>query len=128
MAFSPFNDLEREMLLASKEAPRLPNFFQLLMESEVLFLAFQGPQSENQEEFRIQQLEVNGEVFIPFFSAVERIYEALPRDTPFYRLNGRIFFEVVREHVAVLNPYSQLGWSFPPAQIEELLTTYPAKK
>jgi hypothetical protein len=127
MTFDP-NPLERALQLAASDAAHRPDFFRLLLQSEVFIV---GDAKETEDGDRrvasgtsvaIQQWQQpDGTLVIPFFTSLAAAEQAVEEDVSCLGLPARALFERMRGATLVLNPGLEFGKQFRPQDIEALL-------
>lgn len=123
MAFTPENELEEALLRAAAEPSVRPDFYRLLLESNLTVLGTFG------ETMSIETVANEKGSFHPVFTSPTRMKEFVPVDMPNFTIAGRSLFEATRGAQFVINPGSsmgkilaveEIGWclkSFPPANL-----------
>jgi len=121
--------LEIALRLASADPARRPEFYRLLLESQVFILSrSDGTAKTNRtlaagEKISIQHwLRNDGSPVIPFFSSMAALQRAIAQETPYMAFAARALFEMTRGSPLVLNPKSPYGKELLPQEIEALLT------
>ncbi len=133
MAFKPENKLEEALVAAVKDSAAAPDFYRLLLESNLLV-----PGTVERHEFSDKPFELSpstrlnlvpgfkdGERFLPVFSSLTRMQAYVKADSRYLTLNGRTLLEATRGAPLTLNPNSDYGREFTPAQIAQLLDPEP---
>ena len=64
----------------------------------------------------------DGSSVIPFFTSLRALQLAITSDENYLALPARTFFEITRGAELILNPRSEFGKEFTPAEVEALLT------
>ncbi len=130
MTFVPENDLERALLKAPTDESARPEFYRLLLESELLTLgeiAAGGAPSNAPVEvgrstsMRLSTARRNGRDYILLFSAPSRLNAFAKRQEPYLTLKGRDLFENTRGAYYLLNPGAEHGKELLPDEIAALL-------
>ena len=129
MPFISENKLEEALVRAVKSPATAPDFYRLLLESELLVLGTAVGQEDAGSSFSLEpggelQLvtgENRGEKFLPVFSSLARMQEYVKEESKFLSINGRALFDLTRGAPVVLNPSSEYGREFTPQEIEQLL-------
>ncbi|HUB07782.1 MAG TPA: enhanced serine sensitivity protein SseB C-terminal domain-containing protein [Myxococcales bacterium] len=122
-------DIERLLQLAARDAARRPEFYRALLEATVYVL---GPQGEAAADGRVRlppgaELSLqtwqraDGTPFIPFFTSKAALQRAIQGPAHFVSLPARALLETTRGSALVLNPGSDYGKAFSPAEVEALL-------
>jgi hypothetical protein len=125
------NVLEIALELAASEPAHRPEFFRLLLESTILIFGTSGQLTEGDEglitlkantQIQIKNwVRPDGSSVIPFFSSLRAMQLAITSDEQYLALPARTFFEITRGAELILNPRSQFGKEFTPAEVEALL-------
>lgn len=123
------NPLEAALRLAAAEPAHRPEFYRLLLDSTVYILSpFAGQQSgertfQTGEEIAIQHwTREDGSPVIPFFTSLAILERSIEGESGYIALPARSLLEMTKGSTLVLNPRSDFGKEFPPAEIEALLT------
>ena len=111
MDFVPENELEQAMLLAVSQESVRPDFYRLLLDSELVVLGEIG------EHMSLETVENQGQKFHPAFTSQRRSEAFVPAPLPRFRITGRILFESTRGASFVLNPGSELTKTLSPEEI-----------
>ncbi len=129
MVFNPENPLEFALVRASHDSLAAPDFYRLLLESELLVLGTARGQEDAQSRFTLEpgrelQLvvgEENGTRFLPVFSSPARMQDYVKQDSKFLRIQGRALLDLTRGGPVVLNPASEYGKRLSAAEVAQLL-------
>jgi SseB protein C-terminal domain/SseB protein N-terminal domain len=129
MAFVPENALESALMHAAKDAAARPEFYRLLLESDLLVLGrvaratpgTDGPTVLPGDSLQIVSAEINGRTSHPVFSSTTRLQTYIREQQNFLTLKGRALFEATPGASFVLNPGSDYGKELPPTEIMRLL-------
>lgn len=118
------NRLEEVLTLAATEPAHRPEFFQLLLTSDVWL---PGESTHDQLDadtpVDLQHWEKeDGSSVIPFFTSEEAMSEAISDEQTYLRLPVRTLFEMTRGETLFLNPKLPTGKEFSPAEITHLLS------
>jgi len=111
MVFEPENELEQAMFLAASQEAARPEFYRVLMESDLLVLGELG------EGMSIETLENNGRYFHPVFTSLTRLKAFVPGQMPYFTMQGRMLFASTRGAAFVVNPGAELGKILEPDEI-----------
>lgn len=141
--FSPENSLERSLMKAADDPAHRPQFYKDFLDGEIFFIN-RGPSPEKierrtvkeGEHFRISNIEIEGEDYIPIFSSLQRLQAVIKDEVCFVNLRVKDFLETTLGSNLVLNPGSDYGKQFTKTEIENLLdgsiwepkNTYVTKK
>ncbi len=115
MSFEPENRLEKAMLLAASQESARPEFYRLLLESELTVLGELG------ESMSLETVANGGRQFHPVFTSEKRLRQFVPQPMPSFRMQGRVLFASTRGASFVLNPGAELGKTLEPEEIAYLL-------
>lgn len=129
MPFISENRLEEALVRAVKSPATAPEFYQLLLESDLLVLGtVEGREDATSQfslepggQFNLVTGERNGERFLPVFSSLPRMQTYLKQESRYLAVNGRALFDLTRGAPVILNPGSEYGRELTPDQIEKLL-------
>lgn len=129
MAFIPENELERALVQAAHDPHVAPEFYRLLLESDLLVLGSIAGQDDQNEQFALEpgdQVnlipgEKNGVRYLPVFSSQTRMQEYARAETKYLRVNGRALLDLTRGAPVTLNPASEYGKELTPDQVRQLL-------
>lgn len=136
MAFAPENALENALMRAAREPAARPEFYRLLLESDLLVLGriaraapgTEGPTVHPGDSLQIASAQINGRTSHPVFSSTTRLQAYIRQKEDFLSLNGRTLFAATPGASFVLNPGSDYGKELLPGEIARLLdpnTTKP---
>ena len=121
------NPLARALRLASGDPAARPDFYRQLLESEVYVL---GPPDDGDGERRVVPGESiaiqhwtrrDGSPVLPFFTSLEALQRAIDEQCTYFALSARALLEMTRGASLVLDPRSEFGKEFVPAEVESLL-------
>jgi len=122
------NALELALMFAASEPAHRPEFFRLLLESTIFILGSSGQMDEGTVTLKANtQVQIknwvkpDGSSVIPFFSSLRALQLAIQSDEPYIALPARTFFQITRGAELILNPRSEYGKEFTPAEVEALL-------
>lgn len=133
MTMLPQNELETCLIKASMDKSESDRFYKSLLSSEIFFLphTYQRMITEEQPvdtstpvDITIQKIEVNEQMYIPFFSSVERIQQFISQDRIYYKMPSVDFFKmlmtITNPSPLILNPGSDYGKIFSVYELEIL--------
>jgi hypothetical protein len=118
MAFLPENELEKTMLRAASDQSARPDFYRLLLTSELWLIGELG------EGMSLETVQNNGVSYHPVFTALSRLKALAPDDCPHFKLAGRVLFEATRGARFVINPGSEFGKTMTPEEIAWFLGAF----
>lgn len=128
MAEQAENRLETLLRLAAGEPAHRPEFYQVLLASQV-FLLGEGHLEEDGSQIlkpgssvALQHWEkADGGPIIPFFSSLETLQASIEAEQSWLAMPARAFFELTQGAELVLNPMSAHGKEFVPDEVAMLL-------
>ena len=128
MPFISENKLEEALVRAVKSPATAPDFYRLLLESDLLVLGTVEGQ-DGSEKFTLEpggQLQLvtgenKGEKFLPIFSSLARMQEYVKEESKYLSINGRALLDLTRGAPVILNPASEYGRELTPGEVEQLL-------
>lgn len=109
MSFEPENALEETLVRAGTDPLARPEFYRLLMETELVVLGRAEPMAEGKLDLQIGQLRHNGRDYLAVFSALSRLRSFSAKEEPHFTLGARPLFEATRGANFVLNPNAPYG-------------------
>lgn len=128
MSEDPSNALEMALIKAADDPAQRPEFYRLLLESEVFVLGeTQSKQdgrrivTEGEKLLLMNWQKEDGTPVIPFFSSIDALRRAITEVQSYLGLPARTLFEMTKGASLVLNPRSDYGKEFFPKEIEDLL-------
>ncbi len=117
------NRLEEVLQLAATEPAHRPEFFQLLLVSDI-WVPGESPAEQfnasSPVELQHWEKEGGGSV-IPFFTSEAAMSEAIEGEQPWLRLPARTLFEMTLGETLFLNPKLPAGKEFSPGEIAHLI-------
>lgn len=138
MLFIPENALEKALVEAVKIPSTAPNFYRLLLDSDLLVMGTAEGREDAQEQFSLSpgtNLKLvtglkDGAQYLPVFSSLARMQEFVTQETKYLSVNGRALLELTRGGPIILNPASEYGKELSPLEVHQLLgaPTPPAGK
>jgi hypothetical protein len=129
MPFISENELERALVKAVKNPTTAPDFYRLLLESDLLVVGTAEGRENADNKFALEpggKLNLvpgtkNGSRFLPVFSSLPRMQEYVKQEVKFLTINGRALLDLTRGAPVTLNPASEYGKEFSAQQIAQLL-------
>jgi hypothetical protein len=129
MPFISENELERALVSAVKNPASAPDFYRLLLDSDLLVMGTVEGQEDATEQFSIGpggKVNLvtgvkNGSTFLPVFSSLLRMQEYVKQETKYLRVNGRALLDLTRGAPVILNPASEYGKELSPQEVAQLL-------
>lgn len=138
MLFIAENELEKALVAAVKTPSSAPEFYRLLLESDLLVMGAAEGREEAQAQFSLEpgtNLKLvtglkDGAQYLPIFSSLARMQEFVQQETKYLSINGRALLELTRGGPIILNPASQYGKELSPLEVHQLLggPTAPSEK
>jgi len=130
MNHSPENRLEALLALAADEPAHRPEFYRVLLESEVYVISNMEQEGEGRgwltAEDALSILTIctdESNPIIPFFTSIEELTSFVEDQAQWIGIKARNLFILTRGATLVLNPQSRHSQPFYPAMIEALLAT-----
>lgn len=129
MNFDPQNDLERSLMKAAEDPAHRPQFYRVLVESEI-FIIQHGERPPEKEEritlnegkdIQIANIEIQGNLYIPIFSSVPRLQAAITDEVAYLGINALDFLEMTMGSALILNPGSDYGKEFTPQEAASIV-------
>lgn len=129
MAFISENELERALVKAVKNPSSAPDFYRLLLESNLLVMGTVEGQENATSEIMLgpdSKLNLvtgtkNGSRFLPIFSSLLRMQEYAKKECKYLQIEGRVLLDLTRGPTVILNPASEYGKELTPEQVAQLL-------
>jgi hypothetical protein len=115
------NEVESALERAASDPASRPDFFRVLLESEVFIIGRSKDAGAKIDIVHWQKKD--GTPVVPFFSSVDALRRSLKETADYVSLPARSFFELVKGKTLVLNPASSHSKEFFPNEIESLLAT-----
>ena len=125
MRFEPENPLESALLRATTDAGARPEFYRLLMASNLIVAGDAGRRVpagaalklRSNDRLQLAFASRGGRDFHPIFSSMSRLEHFAPQGIEHFRLLGRDLFTTARGTPFVLNPGSKFGKELAPDEI-----------
>jgi hypothetical protein len=123
------NELERALVRAVKNPHQAPEFYRLLLESDLLVMGSIEGSEDATEKFTLKPGgRVNlvtglkdGTAFLPVFSSLLRMQEYATQECKYLSVKGRALLDLTRGGPVILNPASEYGKELTPQEIAQLL-------
>jgi len=126
--FEPENDLEISLIRASEDPAHRPQFYRDFVESNIFIIQNnQIPEDEGEVtleagmQLEIQNIEIDGKLYIPIFSSVRRIQTLVQNEVGYLALNALEFLKIVNGSELVLNPGSDYGKEFNQSEVASIV-------
>lgn len=122
------NALERTLRIATTEPGRRPEFYRLLLESDVYVITTQRPTRQSivpaDSDLAIVEFECeDGTWVVPFFSSLAMARHGAPGKKAAVIMHARELFEMFPQRILLLNVNCPFGRHFYPDEVEQLLAT-----
>jgi hypothetical protein len=129
MPFISENELERALVKAAKNPAAAPEFYRLLLESDLLVMGTAEGRESATEPFSITpggKLNLatgkkDGDHFLPVFSSLLRMQEYVKQECRYLSIKGRALLDLTRGAPVILNPASEYGKELSPQEVAQLL-------
>ncbi|HSS13941.1 MAG TPA: SseB family protein, partial [Rhizomicrobium sp.] len=136
MLFIAENELEKALVAAVKDWTAAPDFYRLLLETDLLVLGTVEGQENASEKVSLTpggKLNLvpgfkDGSRYLPVFSSLVRMQEFVEQESKYLSINGRALLEITRGAPVTLNPASQYGKELSPAEVQQLLAGVPLQR
>lgn len=102
------NELEEALVKAVNDPSNAPAFYRQLSDGVVYFIE-QAVASDDGNAVGIAPMEVDGTRYLPIFSSVVRIQQAIDDEVTYAGVNGMEFFRMTAGSPILLNPGSEYG-------------------
>ena len=126
--FEPLNPLESLMQAAVADATKIPDFYRLLLESELYILTPEAPMQPGrrralkyEEKINVATVEFQGLKWHPMFTAPKRISAYLKEPETCLGAKARHLFEMLPGSNFWLNPLSECQKPMPADEVGMLL-------
>lgn len=106
--FIPENDLEDALMKAANDPSNAPAFYRQFSDGVVYFIQ-QQVASDDGNAVGIASMEVNGTRYLPIFTSVLRIQQAIDDEVTYAGVNGIEFLRMTAGSPVLLNPGSDYG-------------------
>jgi hypothetical protein len=118
VSFEPENALEETLARAATDPLARPEFYRLLMESELVVLGTAAPAAEEGRlDLQIATLRYNGRDFLAAFTAMSRFVSFAGPERPHFTLAARQLFEATKGANFAINPNASHGKLLSAAEI-----------
>ena len=117
MLFIPENELEKALVRAAKDPGAAPDFYRLLLSSELLVLGSVEGHETDTSAFNVapgSKISLvtgsrNGSQYLPIFSSLARMQDYVKQESKYLSINGRDLLDFTRGAPVILNPASEYG-------------------
>jgi len=124
------NKLERALKRAGDDPASRPDFYRILLDSEVYAIGHSDSPSKGHAEISaggklsIATWEKNdGTAITPFFTSLETLRLSLKQKTSFLAMPAKNFLKIMKGKSLILNPSSAYSKEFFPSEVEALLSS-----
>ena len=129
MPFIPENELERALVAAVNNPAVAPEFYRLLLQSDLLVLGTAQGQEDASAKFALTpggRLNLvpgvkDGAQFLPVFSSLRRMQDYVKQESKYISMSGRALLDLTRGAPVTLNPASDYGKQLTAEQVAQLL-------
>ncbi len=129
MPFIADNELEQALVKAVKNPVAAPDFYRLLLESNLLVLGTAEGQEGATDQFTLapgSRLNLvtglkDGHQYLPVFSSLVRMQDYVKQESKYLSVKGRDLLELTRGAPVILNPASEYGKELTAEQVGLLL-------
>src|SRR3954467_15494855 len=129
MPFIADNELERALVRAVQNPTTGPDFYRLLLESDLLVLGTAEGQEGAVHQFNLapgSKLNLvtglkDGHQYLPVFSSLVRMQDYVKQESKYLSIKGRDLFELTRGAPVILNPASEYGKELTAEEVGLLL-------
>jgi len=123
------NELERALIKAAKNPAAAPEFYRLLLESNLLVMGTAEGLENASEEFALSaggKLNLvtgmkDGAQYLPVFSSLPRMQEFVKQESKYLSIRGRDLLDITRGAPVILNPASEFGKELSAREVLRLL-------
>lgn len=130
MEITEENKLEELLRLAAAEPAHRPQFYEVLLSSQIFVLGTTGAPGTDGEvnleagsKIQIQHWKkADGSPVIPFFSSLEVLQKSINSEESYLALPARSLFEMTQGATLFLNPKSDYRKEFVPEEVAHLLS------
>jgi hypothetical protein len=133
MPFIADNELERALVKAVNNPLTAPDFYRLLLESNLLVLGTAEGQEGAALPFGLapgSRLNLvtglkDGHQYLPVFSSLVRMQDYVKQESKYLSIKGRDLLELTRGAPVILNPASEYGKELTAEEVGQLLNPVP---
>ena len=127
--FEPQNELEESLIKASTDPAHRPQFYKDFINSNIFIIQHGEVPEEAGErtlesgmQLQIQDIELEGRLYIPIFSSVPRIQAVINGEVGYLALNALEFLKIVNGSELILNPGSEYGKEFTKNEVANIVS------
>ena len=129
MPFISENELEKALVMAAKDPAAAPNFYRLLLDSNLLVMGTAEGREDASEEFALSaggKLNLvtgtkDGAPYLPVFSSLPRMQDFVTQESKYLSIRGRDLLDITRGAPVILNPASEYGKELSAQEVLHLL-------
>ena len=93
-----------------------------LLQAELYCLGYVSDESDHQDEIHITEWQDSeAHAFVPCFTSLETLSEAVEQDEQYLVLQGRDLFELVQGTTVIINPELPSEYCLSPEELEDLV-------
>jgi hypothetical protein len=127
------NQLENKLQFALNDPKNAPDFISELLQAEIYCLGHvleddhhhhheHGEGCNHETEISIVHWEdESGHSYLPFFTSLDAMTDVVGEDEEYICLTGLDFLAITEGETLILNPESELEWSFSPEEVSKLI-------
>jgi len=126
--FEPVNDLERSLVRAATDPAHRPSFSRDILDSDIFVIQEKQPSGvqglrefQAGEEVALQTWEQDGKKLTAIFSSLDRLLDFVQAESGYLQMKARDFMGLTLGTTLLLNPGSEYGKEFLPAEVESML-------
>lgn len=128
--------VEELLAAASRDAASRPAFYEALLDADIYVIGVSRSDTVENDPMTVEEgshLELQnwhdaeGATYLPFFTSLSVLSEALDSETPYITMTARDLFELTRGTRLILNPTHAPAKEFLPSEIDRLLSTGSAE-
>jgi hypothetical protein len=124
----PENPLEKALVAAATDPARRPDFYRAFLSAQIYLIDERpGLQPEGSvvlaqdTELKLRSIDFEGAPHLPVFSSITRLQKFVQRESRYLAMRCSDFLPVIKGSAVLLNPASDFGKQFAPAEIAALL-------
>lgn len=127
MTFEPENKLEEILMTAATAPSARYDFYKELVGSNIYTIQYGSEIDTNEgvlkegSSIQLLNIEINQKLYIPIFTSLRRLQEAIDQEVNYCSMNAVDFFQLTRGADVFLNPTSSYGKEFTAEEIESIL-------
>ncbi|MCM3038118.1 enhanced serine sensitivity protein SseB C-terminal domain-containing protein [Paenibacillus motobuensis] len=127
MTFEPENKVEEILMTAATAPSARYDFYKELVGSNIYTIQYGSEIDTNEgvlkegSSIQLLNIEINQKLYIPIFTSLRRLQEAIDQVVNYCSMNAVDFFQLTRGADVFLNPTSRYGKEFTAEEIESIL-------